>query len=157
MITKLVLKSLLNGELYTFIYPSKLQREVFIDHVKYIRFGSNHSWERKLRDHVIVSIDAGDSYAGMAEGEMKYIVHGHSETKQECMIAFSKNIDHDRAHEMLMDMYFGGDASEEIDINRPFSAGFIYATGTTHGRSESMNMESRKQDTDLAKSGMLKL
>lgn len=156
MITKLVLRSTKDNEIFTFIFPSKLNTQVVLDHVKYIRIG-HRNWERKLIDHEVIEITSAKSYSELAANELKYIVHGHETKGQECMIAFSKNIDHDRANEMLMDMHFGGDASEEIDIRRPFSAGFIYVSGATHGRSESMEMESRKQDADLAKNGMLKL
>lgn len=156
MLAKIVLRSLKDDKLYTFIYPDKLNYEVVVGHVTEIRFG-HHNWERKLHDHAIESMSVQENFHDLATEEMKYIVHGNKTTGIECMVAFSKSIDHDRANEMLMHMHFGGNASEEIDVDRPFSAGFIYNSGTTHGRSESMNVESRKQDTALAKSGMLKL
>jgi len=83
--------------------------------------------------------------------EMKYVVVD-SDEQGEQMFVFPKNVDHDRFAEVLSNIRYGGDRSWNRIYREPVSAGFTDGK-TCYGRSESLNLDSRKTDTVLLSAG----
>lgn len=86
--------------------------------------------------------------------EMKYIVV-NSEECGEQMFIFPKNINHDRFAEILSNIRHGGDRNWERIYREPISAGFII-DGKCHGKSETLDLNSRPEDTELYQRGGMK-
>lgn len=81
---------------------------------------------------------------------MKYIVYLDGD--KEHMVIFPRNINHDCMAEALEALRFGGDHDWHRRQGEVVSAGFIDG-GECHGRSESLNIDSRKRDTMLYRAG----
>lgn len=82
--------------------------------------------------------------------EMKYVVV-KSDEQGEQLFTFPKTIDHDKFAEVLNYIRHGD--RDWIRIYRePISAGFV-SDGKCYGRSETLNLDSRKEDTALLARG----
>lgn len=77
---------------------------------------------------------------------MKYVVVSSEEFGEQLFI-FPKNIDHDQMAEVLSYIKTGGRNWSRV-FRKPVSAGFTDGH-TCYGRSESLDLTSRKVDTDL--------
>ena len=79
---------------------------------------------------------------------MKYIATKDEEGKEE-LFTFPKNINHDAMAEVLghIKNQTGGNWSRVRRI--PVSAGFVDANGKCSGKSESLKLKSRQEDTAL--------
>ncbi len=86
--------------------------------------------------------------------EMKYVVVA-SEEQGEQLFVFPKNINHDYFAEILS--YIKIDVGNELDsvYREPISAGFTDGLNC-YGRSESLDLGSRPEDTELLKKGGFK-
>ena len=78
--------------------------------------------------------------------EMKYVVVDAEGDEQ--LFIFPKTIDHDRFADVLNFIKVGHDRDWKRIYRKPISAGFTDGV-TCYGRSESLHLESRKQDTLL--------
>jgi len=83
--------------------------------------------------------------------EMKYVVVDSDECGEQLFV-FPKSIDHDRFNEVLSDIRHGGDRNWERIYREPVSAGFTDGK-TCYGRSETLGLDSRPQDTALLLNG----
>ena len=83
--------------------------------------------------------------------EMKYVVVNSDEAKEQLFV-FPKSIDHDRFAEVLCHIKHGSDRNWRRIYREPVSAGFTDGRHC-YGRSESLGLDSRKQDTALLLSG----
>lgn len=82
---------------------------------------------------------------------MKYIVY--QDGNAEMLIVFPRCIDHDRMAEALEALRFGSERDWHRRQGKVLSAGFI-DNGKCHGRSETLNLNSRGQtDTELYNAG----
>lgn len=84
---------------------------------------------------------------GQEGNNVKYICTEDEEGKQE-IFPFSRTIDHDcmaRQIEQIRTSMFG---NFDYIIRRPISAGFIKGR-KCYGRSETLNLDSRPEDSDL--------
>lgn len=79
--------------------------------------------------------------------EMKYIVT-HSEEGKEEIFIFQKSINHDCMMESIEGIRNHSWGNWERVFRQPISAGFTDGK-TCYGRSESLNLDSRPQDTEL--------
>jgi hypothetical protein len=86
--------------------------------------------------------------------EMKYVVVS-SEEQGEQLFIFPKNINHDSFAEVLSNIRFykNGNLRDWKRIYRePISAGFTDGV-KCYGKSESLNLNSRPEDTEILKAG----
>lgn len=81
--------------------------------------------------------------------ERKYVVVS-SEEQGEQLFTFPKNIDHDAFAEVLSYIKTGGTLNWKRSYREPVSAGFTDGI-QCYGRSETLDLGSRPQDTALLK------
>lgn len=79
--------------------------------------------------------------------EKKYVVAKNEEGKEQIFI-FPKEIRHDRFAEALEILKVGPDRNWRRGCYNPISAGFTDGK-TCYGRSETLNLDSRPEDTKL--------
>lgn len=80
--------------------------------------------------------------------EMKYIVTRNLENDKEEIFIFPKSVNHDCMAEVLEMIKNQSWGNWEREPRFPISAGFTDGK-TCYGRSESLNLDSRPQDTEL--------
>lgn len=83
--------------------------------------------------------------------EMKYVVV-FSEEQGEQLFVFPKNINHDSFAEVLSYIKVGDFRNWERFFREPIAAGFTDGVNC-YGRSESLDLDSRPQDTELLRKG----
>ncbi len=83
--------------------------------------------------------------------EMKYVV-ATSEEQGEQLFVFPKNINHNNFAEILSYIKIGSDHNWKRVRRKPISAGFTDGV-KCYGRSESLNLDSRAEDTALLQRG----
>lgn len=83
--------------------------------------------------------------------EMKYVVVTSEEQGNQLFI-FPKNINHDSFAEILSYIKVGEGRNWKRVFRKPISAGFTDGT-KCYGKSESLNLSSRKEDTELLNNG----
>jgi hypothetical protein len=86
--------------------------------------------------------------------EMKYVVVSSDEQGQQLFI-FPKNINHDSFAEILNHIKIGEGRNWKRIQRKPISAGFTDGV-KCYGKSESLNLSSRQEDTELLKNGGFK-
>ena len=83
--------------------------------------------------------------------EMKYVVVT-SEEQGEQLFVFPKNINHDSFAEILSYIKVDEGHNWKRVFRKPIAAGFTDGT-KCYGKSESLNLSSRKEDTELLNNG----
>ena len=81
---------------------------------------------------------------------MKYICMKVIETGEEEIFTFPNSVDHDVMASELSAMKDKSTGSWQRVRREPVSAGFV-SNGECHGHSETLNLSSREQDTDILK------
>jgi hypothetical protein len=84
---------------------------------------------------------------------MKYITTQQQDDKEE-LFTFPKTIDHDAMAEILRHIKNRTHGQWERVYRKPISAGFVDQNWVCFGRSESLGLDSRPEDTELLKSQM---
>ena len=79
--------------------------------------------------------------------EMKYVVVDGKDDGEQLFI-FPKTIDHDQFADVLNFIKVGHDRNWKRIYRKPISAGFTDGV-TCYGRSESLHLESRKEDQNV--------
>lgn len=79
--------------------------------------------------------------------EMKYVVVNSEEAGEQLFI-FPRTIDHDKFAEVLSRIRYGSDLNWEHIYRKPVAAGFTDGH-VCYGRSETLSLNSRPQDTRL--------
>ena len=80
---------------------------------------------------------------------MKYVTMRNDATGKETIYLFDKSINHDLMAQTLHVTKIGDSHNWERAFQSPVSAGFVDHTWTCHGRSESLNLNSRDEDTAI--------
>lgn len=135
-----------------FFLPGVLDSSLIVEYIRAIRMGDRRNWERKFRD---LPLTITEEESAVFDTEMKYIVLGdrNQPLSEEIMMIFPKTIDHDRFMEvmrmmMLKQETIGGENYSPIN---KMSAGFVEDDGYCYGRSETLGISSREEDSNLFK------
>ncbi len=89
---------------------------------------------------------------------MKYVVAAIGD--EESIFTFPRDVDHDRMAEAIEAIRFGGPSNWNRKFHKTgegemVSAGFVDSEGNCHGRSETLNLDSRpREDTLLLRKAM---
>lgn len=83
---------------------------------------------------------------------MKYVCVKNEDGKEE-IFTFPRTVNHDRFAEVLSMIKVDGRGPNDWnrEFRKPVSAGFIDQQGNCHGKSETLRLNSRKEDTAIYK------
>lgn len=85
----------------------------------------------------------------MSEAKMKFVCTKDENDKEEIFV-FPKHIDHDRFAEVLCHIRTDDARGQwQRMFRKPISAGFVSRTNKCFGRSETLDLDSRPEDTKI--------
>jgi hypothetical protein len=150
-----------NNKQDIFIFPKHIKYEVMADILPYIKNQTHGNWRRiprqpisaglvdhtqtcHTRDNLLyLGCRPEDTILLVNQPTMKYITTQDESGKHELFI-FPQIINHDAMAEMLPDI-----DHENNEYRRSISAGFVDHNWKCYGRSESLDLDSRPEDTEL--------
>lgn len=136
------------GSLELFLIPNYFTEESVVDLLRCIRnYARGPSWHRMNRtvvNHAPYTLENLQTLDIELPNELKYIVTKTADNKEEIFL-FSKSVNHDCFRQVETYFEHSNDVSE---YRRCIGAGFTNLK-TCYGRSESLNINSRPEDTNL--------
>jgi hypothetical protein len=131
-----------------FLFPASIEPLEMVKVLGYIRHGDERNWKRVKRRHVSSGPVANhEALRLLVTQEMKYVVV-NSEERGDQLFVFPKKIDHDRFAEVLSEIKETVAGKLDNFYRQPVSAGFTDGI-RCHGKSETLSLSSRSQDTDM--------
>ena len=131
-----------------FLFPTSIEPLEMVKVLGYIRHGDARNWKRVKRQHVSSGhVDSREALRLLVAQEMKYVVVNSDECGDQLFV-FPKNINHDSFSDILSTIEETVLGKLDNFYRQPVSAGFTDGL-RCHGRSETLNLVSRPQDTDL--------